>query len=249
MAKSSAPPPEQKPKKKPNMIGNFFKKMTEEEKKVWYKEQGEKRKKTYALQAETLRNAREKAKELLPEILAQDMLMSEQDNYQPRQETLDKLRGLINAGLTTDEMRTRYFKGMTDKGWEKITKFLFKSHHVNAETIGLDITSVKLQLIKTLKTRVRTYKAEIREYKKANKSSKKKFVPLSLMDMLARAEDELFRVEMDFAKAMTHLGVVGDKSKSPSIIIHTTVPRPAAPSNEPRDVTPPKQRLSDILQD
>ncbi len=228
------------------MIGNFFKKMTPEEKKVWYAEQAEKRKATYAEKRETIRKAREKAKDLLPEILANDMLMSENDNYHPRQETLDKLRSLIDSGLTMEQMRTQYFKGMTDKGWEKMTKFLFKSHHVNAETLGLDIMTVKVQLMKTLKARVRNYKAEIREYKKANKGQKK-FVPLTLLNMLAAAEDELFRVEMDYAKAVTHLGVVGDKSKSPSIIIHTTVPRPVAPSNEPKDVTPPKQKLSDIL--
>lgn len=251
MPKSPANKEAPKEKKKPNRIGEYFKNMSPEEKKAWYAEQAEKRKKTLAAKAEAMRTAREKAKAMLPELLAQDMLMAEQDNYHPRQETLDKLRGLINSGLTMEQMRSQYFKGMTDKGWEKLTKFLFKSHHVNAETIGLDILSVKQQLMKTLKARVKSYKREIKTYREENKGKKgrSRFVPISLMNMLAQAEDELFRVEMDYAKAVQHLGVVGDKSKTPSVVIHTTVPRPAPVSQEPKDVTPAKQRLSDILVD
>lgn len=227
-----------KPKNpKGNDIRDFYNKMTPEERKAFYIQAEEKRRLRRERNTKVLNEARQKAKDILPELLAQELLMSNDQDYTPRGETLEKLRGLLDAGLTMEEMRKKHFHSMSDAGWEKLTKFLFKHHIHHAEDLGLDIITVRNRHRQILKTRIREIERDLKLLRK-----QEKIPPLGLRQMKAEAEAELMKLEMDVAKNLHGIGVVGDKAKAASIHVHLSTPRPSQ-----KDITPAKASLADLV--
>ena len=231
-------------KKRPNNIGKFWD-CTPEERRAKIDAITAKANETRRLKKQAMAEAKIKAQELLPELIAQDILRTETDNYTPRQETIDKLKSLQDSGLSFDQIRKKYFAQISDSGWHKLTKFVFKSQIEQPEDLGLDLIGAKKKHLGMLDRRVKMLKKELKQYKKAKKEGK----PIlgganELMKMLAIAEDKFMEMEMDFAKTLHSIGAVGSKVKSASIHIHSSIPRPAA--ENAIDVTE-KVSLNDLL--
>lgn len=230
--------------KRPNNIGKFWDCSPEDKKKkidaIVAKAKETKRKKREAIAA-----ARIKAQELLPELMAQDILKAETDNYTPSQGTIDKLKSLQDSGLNFEQIRKKYFSQVSDSGWHKLTKFVFKSQIEQPEDLGLDLISAKKKHLGMLDRRVKMLKKELKQLRKAKKEGKSLLTSTNeLMKMLAVAEDKFMEMEMDFAKTLHSIGAVGSKVKSASIHIHSSIPRPA--SDNSIDITP-KVNLNDLL--
>lgn len=231
-------------KKRPNNIGKFWD-CSPEEKKAKLDAIIAKANETRRLKKQAMAEAKIKAQELLPELIAQDILRTETDNYTPRQETIDKLKSLQDSGLSFDQIRKKYFAQVSDSGWHKLTKFVFKSQIEQPEDLGLDLISAKKKHLGMLDRRVKMIKKELKQLKKAKKEGKSPLTSANeLMKMLAIAEDKFMEMEMDFAKTLHSIGAVGSKVKSASIHIHSSIPRPAA--ENAIDVTP-KVSLNDLL--
>ena len=231
----------------PNNIGKFINSIPASEKEAHYARVTAKAKETKARKKQIIIEAKKAAQKLLPELIAQDLLRAEGENYTPRKETIDKLKALQDAGLTFDEMRKRHFSAISDTGWHKLTKFAFKSLIEQPEDLGLDLVSAKKKHLKMLKRRCSMLRKEIKEWKKEQKKSdsKKIGVPHALLSSLATAEDKFMELEMDFAKTLHSIGAVGSKVKSASINIFTSIPRPK--DEESIDVTPKKITLDDLI--
>lgn len=229
---------------KTNNIGDWYNNLTESEKANFHAVRKEKKKATEDRKRKLLEEARAKATELLPEILANDLLLAENDNYTPLPRTIEKLKDLLNSGMTIESMRKK-FNGVSDKSWEKITRFIFKNQVHHVEDIGLDIITVKKRALDMLGRRIKTLKREIRNAKKPDKDGgKKKQAPVSLLNLLANAEDEYMKIELDVAKVLHGIGAVGEKSKAASIHVHLATPRPQ-PTPQ-KDVTP-KKSLAEMM--
>lgn len=231
-------------------IGKFRASMTPEQMAEWQKKIVEKGNATRAKKRETVLAAKEKAKSLLPELIAADLLLAEGENYTPRQSTIDKIKSILkdNPKLTMEDMRKRYFSAMSDRGWEKLTKALFKSHLSHVEDLGLEILQVKKDAIRVLEKRIRMLNKEIknaRKYQKANNLQIR--APSSVLEFLVDCEKELLKIKLDVSKAIHSVGAVGEKNKtSGAIHIHTTIPRPTEQAAV-RDITPTKVSLDELI--
>lgn len=216
-------------------IKNFLDSMSPEQKKAFYESNRAKAK----ARAEAKRQEREaverQAKEMLPALMAeqmsQEIAMHDADtNYVPSREILTKLRTFKDSGLTTDEMRSRFFKDLTDRSWQRLMKFLFKDHVGQVEDLGLDILNAKKKALSTLEARRRTLRKEIKHAKKNGKAP-----PPAFFKLLADAEDRIMTLEMDVSKTLHSLGAVGEKSGAASLHLHFGTPRPK-PEQEEKSV-------------
>lgn len=236
---------EQNQKKHPNNIGKYFAGMTEEEKLQWRKESLRKAQETRDRKKVRMEELKKKAEELLPRILAEDLLMIEQESYTPRQETLTKVRELLDdPTMTFDELKRKHFGTMSEKGWAKLTKFLFSNQVANVEDLGNDILQEKRRAIKTLEKRIRMLRKEVKLSREINfEKHKKKIASQGLLEMMGEAEKELREYKLDIQKTLHEVKFAKEgKSGALSLHVHTSVPRP-----QPKDVTPPKVSLSDVL--
>ncbi len=215
-----------KPAKKKSFIHeNFLDKMTPQEQAQWRVDAIRKRAATMAARKAEKAALVEKARALIPEIMAHELMAEDMDNpnWTPKQDLIDKIKSLINRGLTIDEMRAKHFKGVKDSNWERITKFVLKSINPTPESSALDIRAAFEATVITLRKRVDEIKKEIKLFKKENP---KKNVPAYLLSMKYDAEDRFLMVTESSHKSMHQVGGVGEKSKAPVIHFHSSTPRP-----------------------
>lgn len=224
--------------------------MTPEQMAEWQKKIVEKGNVTRAKKRKAILAAKEAAVSLLPEIIAADLLLAEGENYTPRQSTIDKLKSILkdNPKLTIEEMRKKYFFGMSDRGWDKLTRALFKSHMSHVEALGLEILQVKKDAIRVLEKRIRMINKELRSEKKYQKEKGLQVrISTAKLELLIDCEKELLKVKLDVSKTLSSTGAVGEKNKgSNSIHIHTTIPRPPS-LDVVKDVTPAKVSLDELI--
>lgn len=174
-----------------------------------------------------------KAEALIPEIVAHDILNAEHRDFQPKQETIDKLKAMLSDGkLSIEETRKKYFAGIKDDAWKKLMKFVFKSHVSQVEDVGLELVEAKRKALRSLEGHLRVLRKEVRKYKLKDKKAP---LPLGLLDRIRLIDKELCDLRIDFAKTLHSIGAVGDKSKAASVHLHMSIPRP--PSPEPPEVT------------
>lgn len=234
------------PEKKLSKIEKYFTNTkTPEELAEWRKNAFAKAKATKAKKRQDVADAREKAKELLPQMLAEDLLMLDSDAYTPRPEVLDKVKAILaSPTMTLDRLRRTHFGGMSNKGWERLTKFLFKEHVQNEQHLGLQIIEQRDQGIKALTRRIRMLRKEIKLAKKEAKASGGSMrAPVSLLTLLGEAEKELRDYMADVNKNIFKTNLESNKVKaSTSINIHTTIPRP-----EPKVIEVQEKKTLDQL--
>jgi predicted DNA-binding protein YlxM (UPF0122 family) len=214
-----------KVRKRGNINDDFISKMTPEECKAWRARAAKKRSDTWKAKHQEQKDLLEKAKSLLPEVLAYDLAHEEmgKENYVPKQEVIDKLKVMLSKNLTIEQVRSRYFPQIKDDAWHKLMKFVFKSQVSQSEDLGAQIVKVKTEAIKRIKQRLRMYKKEIKVYK-AEKNTR--LTPVSLLTLVKDSENELMAIELDVSTTLFRVGAVGEKSKSPSLHLHVTTPRP-----------------------
>lgn len=223
-------------------VVKWRKALSPEDKKKFYEGIQKKSAEARAKKKQERAEATEKAKEMLPEIIAQQMLLEDNPEYKPSSDMIGKLRTLMDKGYTVEQMRQGAFRQLSDKSWQKLLKFLFKDHIAQVEDVGLELITKKKQMVSMLKKRVRIIKKELRAYK-----AEKKFVPPALLKVLGETEDKLMEIELDMANTLHKIGAVGEKSKAASINIYTSTPRPRKPEDEAIDVTPKVQTLDGLI--
>lgn len=220
------------PQKKESLIHKYFlSKMTPDEHLAWRRAAAEKRKQTNAAKREKQKELIEQARTLVPEIIAHQLAAEDMDkeNWVPSQDMIDKVKQLVKSNLTIEELRTKYFSRVQDKTWHKLMKFVFKSQVSQSEDLGADILRVKNSRVKMLKKQ----KREVEKQKKYHtQQTGKKVLPQYLLQMGMDIDKELMTLELDVAKTLFQVGAVGEKSKSPSLNIHMTIPRPPKKEKE-----------------
>lgn len=216
-----------KPVKKKSKIHEFFfDKLTPEERAAHYERTRQKSKETRARKAAERAEMIRKAQDLVPELIAHDIAAgaTSNENWTPKQETIDKIKELTAKGLTVEEMRRKYFRGIKDSTWQKLMQFVFKSQVSKADgDLGVDILAKRDEQRKIIKRQLTDIEQQIRAHRK---ETKKKTIPAWLMHMKIEREDRLMQVEQEVAKILHSIGAVGDKSKAPSLNINITAPRP-----------------------
>ncbi len=206
----------------------FFDGKTPEEIKAWQKAAGRKRSETLKAKFAAKRALIEQARDLVPEVIAHDLMAEEiqKENWTPKQETIDKLKLLINKGLTVEEMRTKYFTGIKDDTWRRMMKFVFKSHTPDPESLGLRLELALEQSRLQILAQLKEIEQQIRLHKREKNT---KLIPNWLLVMKQEREDKLLEVMQSVAKTLNEINAVGEKSKNPSVHIHVATPRPKKP--------------------
>lgn len=214
-----------KPKRRNLLHEFFFKGKTEEEIKAWRAASAQKRKEVWAEKKRRKEETLEKARELVPSMLAYDLLSEEtkKENWIPSQEMIDKIKLLIKKDMPLEELRKREFRGVSDRTWHQLMKFVFKSQVANSEDLGAEILRVKYSTTERLKKQIRDIKKQMKLF---TEETGKKVMPAYLMQMKRDAEMDLIKLERDVAETLFKVGAVGEKSKAPSFIVNMKLPRP-----------------------
>lgn len=221
--------------KKKSKIEQYWASLTPEEAKAKRIAQVEKRRQNLAEKQERMKRVYAEAEKLMPEIVANDLLLADNKNFIPKKETIDKFRRVLESGyFTLDEIRTKHFGFMSDEGWHRVMKFVFKSHISQIEDVGLEVFRAKQQSVKAVKTRIRQLKAALKA-SGVREDPKKLKLNLALADRLYEAQKDLIKINMDWAKNLSSIGAVGEKSKAAAIHLHMNTPRPK-PTNEPKTI-------------
>lgn len=238
-------------KKRLNNIGKFWEGKSPEEIEAIQKENRAKSVATKLAKKKAKEDLKRQAEALVPTLLAQQMLLLDNDSYTPDQKTLEKVRALLDdPKMTLEKLRRDHFRTMSEKGWSKLTSFLFKDHVSNESDLGLQILEQRNEEIVRLEKRIRMLTKEI---KLAKKDKKKKgqapLAPFGILQLLTEAERDLREYRLDVNKNIFETNLKLNKTKSPtSIHIHSHVPRPQVNSEgvvPAIDVTP--QRLDDLI--
>jgi len=171
---------------------------------------------------ETKIEVEKKAQALLPVMFA-EQLKSQIDgrDFSPNQETIQRLRFLMDRGMTIKEMRGKYFSDIEQAIWDKILKFLFRDQVANTEELALSILNSQQKLLKDMERQLKSVKREVRGYKKRKDS-----IPMLVLGMELKLSEKIYALKVNVSEAMLNLGVVGEKQKNASINIHMSVPRP-----------------------
>lgn len=218
---------QQKVKKRrgPSIQQVFFSKMTPEELTEWYKVNAAKRKETMARKRAEKLALQEKAKSMLPEVLALEIANSEiqKDSFIPKQETIDKLKLMISKSMSTEELRSKHFPRISDQTWHRLMKFVFKSQVSGPEDLGAELMRAKSNQLTRLKKALRGIKKQMKFY---TIETGKKTLPAYLLQMERDYLKEIMELEMDVPKVLAQIEAVGEKSKSPSLHLHMKTPRP-----------------------
>lgn len=222
----------------------FLGKMTPEERQAWHERANIKRIDTMARKKKAMADAKAKAVELLPSLLAEEMLLLENDSYTPSNTVLEKIRALLdNPKMTLEVLRRKQFRSLSDKGWQKLTAFLFKDHISSADDLGLQILEQRQEEILRLEKTIKMLKKEQKIIKKdKKKKGLPQVTPSSLLELILDAERDLRNYRLDVNKNIYKTNLDAGKIKSStSVHIHTTIPRP-----EVKDVTP-KKTLDELI--
>jgi len=216
---------ESKPKKESKIHKFFLNNLTEEQKLEHYKKSAIKRKETYKKKHAAQEELRERARTLLPELVAAEILADEvkDANWIPKQDTIDKLKSLMTKNMTTDQMRAKYFKNIKDDTWHKLMKFAFRSSVTHVEDIGNAVFQARETNHKRLEKSLKEIEQQIRYYKKEKGT---KIIPAYLLDSKHKLIMRIAELSNDYATVLHKTGVVGEKGKSPTLHLHMTTPRP-----------------------
>ena len=215
----------EKPKRKNLIQENFFKNKTPEEIAAWRKSSTEKRRAIWEQKKIEKAEMIEKARALMPEMLAYDLLSEEvkKDNWIPNQELIDKVKVLLKKDMPLETLRSKYFEKVSDKTWHHLMKFVFKSQVAQSEDLGAEIMRVKQSTGERIKRQIREYKKQIKYYQEEKKT---RIIPAYLLQLKRDAEMELIRLEREVAETLFKVGAVGEKSKAPSFIVNMKMDRP-----------------------
>lgn len=203
-------------------IGDWLKSLTEEQRQAHYAKMQEKRREYVANKRKLKMSAEEKAREMLPELLARDMIAEKTGEFRPSEETLMKLRDLISKGYTVEQMRSGPFRGLEQKVWDSIIKHLFKNHVGQIEDLGITLIQSRKLAMSRLQKRARMIRKEMKEWKKSGKR-----VPPKLFSELGACEDKIHSIEVELTKTLYQVEAVGEKAKAPSITLNFGTPRPS----------------------
>lgn len=223
-------------------IGEWLNALTPEEKKEHYASIARKRK-AYAADRKELKN---KAKEIVPQLLAQRMIERIDKEAQLPQELVNTIRDMVEkTNMAPDEVIKKILPYASLETIENLERKLFKARVSSTEVVSNRVEHTRIQQLKTLKLRRRRAKQQIKYWKKENKD--KKVIPQYLMNALERAEDAVMELEIQVGSFHKEMGVVGEEKKGSQVVhIHTSIPRP-----EPKTVTVdvPVQKLGDLIGD
>lgn len=209
---------------RPN-IKDWMAKLTPEEKEAHYAKQKEKVREKARLKRELKQTAQEQALTLLPEMMARQMTTSKE--WHPSDELLQTLRGLIQKGLTIQEMRSGAFKTMDQKSWGALQTALFKDHVGEIASMGLTLLESRKAALVRLKKRARWLRKIMRKIEKDKKTVAPKY-----FSELGACENEMHNLEVELAKTFYQIEAVGEKAKSGAINIHLGTPRPKPPEEK-----------------
>lgn len=181
-------------------------------------------------------NAIKQAQALLPELIAREVMAGDSTKeYRPSNETLHKLRVLISKGCGIQEMRQGPFRSLSDKHWQALTKFLFKDHYSQGEDLGLMMIKSRQVAVKDTKSRIGMLKRQIKWHKT---EYPKLPCPIGLIEMLGREQKYLHEIEVEMAKTMHNINIVGEKAQSAGLTIIMNTPRPPKQQEMSIDITP-----------
>lgn len=235
--------------KKSRIHEHFFNKMTVEEIAEWRAKAQAKGKASHAKRKEERLAQIQKAKELVPHLLAVDMVSMEDDKYIPPNDVLERVRRLLEKPeVTLETLRRDHFRNMSERGWQKLTSFLFKDHISNESDLGLQILETRKKRLGELGKIVKGIEKEIRLHKKAKrKEGKTATVPFGLLELRITAQKNLMDYEAEVNRTLFKQNLDTKNNKaSTAIHIHTQIPRPS--KEEAKDITPPKvQSLAELV--
>jgi hypothetical protein len=190
--------------------------------RAFYRYTTQKASHTKAQKKEEKRKQLEKARELVPQILATEMALEYNDNIRPSPALLEQLRRFIESGLPLEQIRSTYFQKISDESWGTLKRYLFSTRIAQVEDLAnmYEVAFVRHKTI--LKKRIRMIKREIKELKKKGHQTN------SIMLMLINAENQLMQMERDRLKDYVSYGVVDSKEgpKNAPLHVHFSVPRP-----------------------
>jgi hypothetical protein len=169
-----------------------------------------------------------KAQALVPNLLAEEIKnqITGRD-FKPSIEVTEKLRALVDQGVTLKEMRSKYFREIDQSVWDKIVKYIFRDQVVNAEDLAIRLLQSQQTYLKALRKQLKGVAKEKRICKK-----EKRQVSPNLMRLELSLSERIFQLESDISTAMLNLGVVGDKQKAGIVNIHMNIPRPVKQEKE-----------------
>lgn len=233
-------------KKRPNNIGKYLATLTDEERAALKKKAQTNMIASRKRRREAIAAAKIKAEAMLPEVLAQDLLLLDNDQYTPRPEVLSKIKDLMDSGLSMEQLRKKHFSSMSEKGWDRLTKHLFKGYVATREDLGVRLAQSQEKHLKALEKHIKMIRKEI---KIAKKFSKEKYgnvkAPVSLIEQLSMALKEYREYDMAWSKTVTQVAMDTGKTKtSASIHIHTSIPRPKPVEKE---IEAKATRLDDLI--
>ena len=212
-------------------IGDWYKNLTPAEQKAHIDKLQAKRRSSLEEKRKLKMSAEEKARELLPELIAKDMIRAA--DWKPSDEMLQKLRGLVEKGYSIDDMRNGPFRNLDDKSWQSIVKHMFKDQVGQIEALGVSLLQSRKEALARCKKRARAIRKEMKFFKKTNKP-----IPPKYFTELASAEDKLHAIEVELMKTLHHVEAVGEKSKAASITVNLNTSRPRPSSEGAIDITP-----------
>lgn len=218
-------------KKESRIHKYFLSKMTPEEVKEWRANSKKKQKETLEKKKQERLALEAEARSLIPEILATNMIadISDDKDWIPKQETIDRFKSLLGKNLTTEKIRSRYFKTINDETWHKLMKYVFKSQVSQSEDLGAELMRSRDAQVKSLKRAI----ADVKKQKKIyTQETGKKLIPAYLMQMENDLRKELVTLQVDISKTLYQIQAVGEKSRSPSLHLHIKTPRPEKVVNE-----------------
>ncbi len=211
-------------------IGDWYKSLSPEEQRAHIDQLQAKRRAKLEEKKKLRMSAEEKAKELLPELIAKDYIRSA--DWRPSDNMLQKLRELVGKGYSIDDMRNGPFRDLDEKTWSSVIKHLFKDQVGQIEALGISLLQSRKEALARCKKRARMIKKEMRVFKTQGKP-----VPPKYFTELGAVEDKQHAIEVELMKTLHHVEAVGEKSKAASITMNFSTPRPK-PSEAAIDVTP-----------
>ncbi len=149
----------------------------------------------------------------------------------PPQIAIDKCVELASKRVPLKKIRN-LFGHMSDKAWENLKNYAFREEVARPEDAGFTIQKNAEAHAKVLKKRIK----ELREIIDQMKASDKP-VGVSVLEMLYKAEDDLYQVQTTAIEKSYRVGAFGNKKKSGSggIVVKFNLSRPP---ELVKDITP-----------
>ncbi len=149
----------------------------------------------------------------------------------PPQIAIDKCVELASKRVPLKKIRN-LFGNMTDKAWENLKNYAFREEVARPEDAGFTIQKNAEAHAKVLKKRIKELREIIDQMKEKNKP-----VGVSVLEMLYKAEDDLYQVQTTAIEKSYRVGAFGNKKKSGGggIVVKFNLSRPP---ELVKDITP-----------